>query len=124
MTNNLTSAVFGAKPVYYHNNTDTDGHPAGGSVTGLGLSIQWQNGPVGEHGPNGAFIEDVIRAAINRIEYHQTMFPCRENAIALTKLEEALLWLVKRTANRVVSGTEGVYVNHPKGFAPPDVDSQ
>jgi hypothetical protein len=34
-------------------------------------------------------------------------FPCRENSIAITKLEEALMWLNKRTADRVKRGVEG-----------------
>ena len=41
---------------------------------------------------------------IKRIEFYQTAsngrFKCRENAIAITKLEEALLWLNKRTQDR------------------------
>jgi hypothetical protein len=34
-------------------------------------------------------------------------FPCRENSIAITRLEEALMWLDKRTANRDARGVEG-----------------
>ena len=98
------------------NNNDVNGNPAGGSVKGTGLDIQWQNGPLGriEDGtriePNGAFVETVISAALQRIEYYQeSKFNCRENAIAITKLEEALLWLNKRTMDREQRKVEGTH---------------
>ena len=87
------------------NQQDENGNPTGGSVRGTGLSIDWQDGPLGRgedrKEPNGAFVETVIDAARQRIQFYQdSKFKCRENAIALTKLEEALLWLNKRTADR------------------------
>lgn len=96
------------------NNNDADGNPAGGSVSGVGISIEWQNGPLGR-GPdrkeqNGAFVEGVIAAAVQRIQYYQaSKFNCRENAIALTHLETALLWLNKRTADREARAVEGTH---------------
>ncbi|KKK87303.1 hypothetical protein LCGC14_2754620, partial [marine sediment metagenome] len=58
------------------NNVDEDGLPAGGNVTSIGLSIEWQKGPLGEEGvdrrePNGAFVETLIAAALQRIEWYQ-----------------------------------------------------
>lgn len=96
------------------NTLDQIGNPAGGSVDGVGLSIQWQNGPLGRGAeriaPNGAFVETVIAAAIQRIEhYNGTQFRCRENSLAITKLEEALHWLNHRTARREAEGTEGTH---------------
>lgn len=99
------------------NNEDENGNPAGGTVSGAGLSINWQNGPLGRDGerqePNGAFVETVIAAVIQRIEYYNTAsggkFRCRENSIAITKLEEALLWLNKRTADREARQVEGTH---------------
>lgn len=99
------------------NNVDPDGNPAGGSVTGTGLNISWQRGPLGRGEdrqlPNGAFVETVISAAVQRIQYYQTTssgkFACRENAIAITKLEEALLWLDKRTRDREARSVEGTH---------------
>ena len=98
------------------NISDSDGNPTGGSVAGIGLSINWQDGPLGRDvdriEPNGAFVETVISAVVARIEYYQaSKFRCRENAIALTHLETALLWLNKRTMdreNRKVEGTHTV----------------
>jgi hypothetical protein len=88
--------------------------PAGGTTTGLGIHIEWQNGPLGRgdkrEEPNGAFVEGVIAAAIGRIQWYQASgFQCRENAIALTHLETALLWLNKRTADREARGVEGTH---------------
>ena len=98
----------------YENNNDANGNPAGGSVSGVGISILWQNGPLGRGTdrlePNGAFVEGVIAAAIQRIAYYQaSKFGCRENAIALTHLETALLWLNKRTADREARAVEGTH---------------
>lgn len=94
------------------NQNDENGNPTGGSVRGTGLSIDWQKGPLGRgedrKDPNGAFVETVIDAARQRIEFYQaSRFKCRENAIAITKLEEALLWLNKRTADRERRNVEG-----------------
>jgi hypothetical protein len=96
------------------NKVDDNGNPAGGSVSGIGLNIEWQNGPLGRGldriEPNGAFVETVIAAAINRIQFYQAgKFNCRENAIALTHLETALLWLNKRTQDREERGIEGMH---------------
>ncbi len=95
---------------------DGEGHPAGGRVEGIGIVIDWQNGPLGPVGsehrlaPNGAFVEDVIEAARQRIAWYQDNgFACRENALAITKLEEALHWLEARTARRTAAGTEGTH---------------
>jgi hypothetical protein len=96
------------------NNLDANGRPAGGTVRGVGLSIDWQNGPLGRDGeriqPNGAFVETVIYAALQRIEHYQSgQFKCRENALAITKLEEALHWLNARTNRREAAKVEGTH---------------
>ena len=96
------------------NINDPNGNPAGGTVSGTGLEITWQDGPLGRgperKEPNGAFVETVIDAARQRIQYYQdSKFKCRENAIAITKLEEALLWLNKRTSDRGKREVEGTH---------------
>lgn len=96
---------------------DENGNPAGGTTTGRGISISWQNGPLGigadRKEPNGAFVEGVIAAAIDRLEYYQrSKFKCRENALAITKLEEALHWCGHRTAKRVAQKVEGTHAVH------------
>lgn len=96
------------------NDLDSLGNPAGGVVEGIGISIKWQSGPLGRDAerkePNGAFVEGVIQAALQRIEHYQeTQFKCRENALAVTKLEEALHWLNSRTQSREKRQVEGTY---------------
>jgi hypothetical protein len=103
-----------------YNEIDPSGNPAGGTVTATGLEIKWQNGPIPrekgvnpEPSANGAFVETVIAAALQRIKFYQEVsggkFSCRENAIAITKLEEALMWLDKRTRDREARGVEGTH---------------
>ena len=93
---------------------DDNGNPAGGITSGVGISITWQNGPLGRGGdriePNGAFVEGVIAAALDRLQYYQSSkFKCRENALAITKLEEALHWCQHRTADREARDVEGTH---------------
>ncbi len=99
------------------NHVDEEGNPAGGFVGGVGLEIDWQDGPLGRDSerlePNGAFVETVISAAKQRIEWYQTVsdkkFRCLENATALNKLDEALFWLDARTKGREERKVEGTH---------------
>lgn len=71
-------------------------------------NINFQKGPVKENGVNGCHNEDLIAIVIDRLQHlNQGQFACRENSIAITKLEEALMWLRKRTDDRVKRGVEG-----------------
>lgn len=96
---------------------DLNGNPSGGCIEGVGIKIDWQNGPLGRGadriGPTGAFVETVVAAAKQRIEFYQEAsggrFKCRENAIAITKLEEALMWLNKRSQDREARQVEGTH---------------
>jgi len=56
---------------------------------------------------NGTTNEEVLAVLIDRLNFLQAKFPCRENAIAITHIETGLLWLNYRTANRVKRGVEG-----------------
>ena len=70
--------------------------------------IHFQEGPIKEAGVNGVMNEDLIAMVICRLEhFNQSEFRCRENSMAITKLEEALLWLRKRTMGRENRGVEG-----------------
>lgn len=59
---------------------------------------------------NGTTNEEVLKALINRTEFLNTKFPCRENSIAITKMQEALMWFEKRTADRLARGVEGKHL--------------
>ncbi len=100
------------------NHLDESGNPAGGSVTGVGLSIDWQNGPLGRGTdraePNGCFVETVLEAAKQRIEHYQTLkFKCQENADALKHVEQAINRLQRRTADREAQEVEGTHGVRP-----------
>lgn len=56
---------------------------------------------------DGTTNEEIIEVLIDRMNYLQSKFPCRENALAITKLDEALMWLNKRTTDRVKRNVEG-----------------
>lgn len=60
---------------------------------------------------DGTTNEAVLEVLIDRLNFLQAKFPCRENAIAITKLDEALLWLNKRTADRVKRSVEGKHLD-------------
>lgn len=74
-------------------------------------SIQFQNGPVKEFGVNGCHQEDLLAIVIDRLQSFQAgKFACRENALALTKIQEALHWLNHRTNERIQRGVEGTNI--------------
>lgn len=113
------------------NVTDEDGNPTGGSVRldidvpgndgqeFPALFVRWQNGPRGRNdssdstnteldAPNGAFVEDVIWAALQRLEFfNEGKYRSRQNSIAITHLEQALQALNDRTMERSYRGVEG-----------------
>lgn len=94
--------------------TDARGRPEGGVSTGMGFTISWQHGPLGRgtsrRDPNGAFVETIIAAAKDRIEFYQDgQFACEENAQAIAALDRALEYLNARTARREAEGIEGTH---------------
>lgn len=71
------------------------------------VSFTIQNGPVKESGVNGCQVVDIIAVAKHIIEKLNQKFPCRENSITITKLDEALMWQEKRTKDRINRNVEG-----------------
>lgn len=76
-----------------------------------GVRIDFQNGPLGpESPPNGLSIEAILAIVEDRLVGFQSgQFACRENALALTHLQEAMMWLHKRTRDRMARGVEGTH---------------
>jgi hypothetical protein len=96
-----------------------DGSPTGGFSKARGVDIRWQDGPLGNGAnrvePNGAFVEEVIQIAIDRLSFfNESKFRSRENSLAITKLEEAIHWLNHRTARRERAGIEGTHQEDPE----------
>lgn len=74
------------------------------------LMLSFQNGPIKEVGVNGVTHEALLAIVIDRLRSFQSgPFSGRENAIALTHLEEGLMWLQRRTRARIVRGVEGTH---------------
>ena len=70
--------------------------------------VSFQNGPIKENGVNGCHQEDLLVIVLDRLQHFQAGdYRCRENALAITKLEEALHWLRHRTNERQARGVEG-----------------
>lgn len=85
---------------------DQDNKPAGEFG-----SVFFQNGAIKESGVNGCQNEDLLAIVLDRLSaFQNSEFKCRENALAITKLEEALHCLNHRTAERKKRGVEGVLV--------------
>ena len=95
-------------------NEITDGgNPTGGQTVLTNSLINWQDGLLVDGLKNGAFVEDVIIAAIQRLEYFQdSKFECQENADAIASLQGALTALESRTKTRVDQGVENTYTPH------------
>lgn len=73
-----------------------------------GMLVLFQNGPIKDAGLNGVTHEVLLAILIDRLRgFSKGPYPSRENAIALTKLEEALFWLQSRTRERIARGVEG-----------------
>lgn len=73
--------------------------------------VKFQLGPIKENGVNGVANEDLISMVIDRLNsFQESPYKCRENALAITKLEEGLLWLRKRTMDREKRLVEGTSV--------------
>jgi hypothetical protein len=93
---------------------DTDKNPSAADPQGFKSSfgrciILFQNGPVQEAGVNGVSQEALLAILIDRLKLFQAgPFSTKENSVALTYLETALLWLHKRTRDRMQRGVEGM----------------
>lgn len=59
---------------------------------------------------DGTTNEQLMEILIDRLQYLQAKFPCKENACCITHLEEGLMWLEKRTRDRIKRGVEGRHI--------------
>lgn len=106
----------GANHRYEITGFDTASNPSKFDVNGFEYSyssqvLLFQNGPIKEAGVNGITHEVLIEILVDRLRaFQRGPFACRENAIALTKLEEAQQALLARTRGRMAQGIEGTHV--------------
>lgn len=78
------------------------------------LIVNWQDGPRGQGegqplaDPNGAFVEDVLWAALQRLEFfNESKYRDRANSLAITHIEQALQALKDRQLERSHRNVEG-----------------
>lgn len=77
-----------------------------------GVCIKFQKGAMAL-GRNGVTTVEVIDVLIDHLRgFQQGKFACRENAIAITKLEEARLWIEERRRLREAQGVKGRDATH------------
>lgn len=109
--------------VVARNYTDDAGNPAGGYAHGPGMTIAWQDGPRGKihesGGPpegrlapaNGAFVEDALVAARQRLEFfQQSPYAHDANAEAIRHIDYAIEALHNRAKERASRGVLGANV--------------
>ncbi|MBN4061680.1 hypothetical protein JYU20_00600 [Bacteroidales bacterium AH-315-I05] len=58
---------------------------------------------------DGTTNEEVLEMLIDRCKYLNESLPSRETSIAITKMQEALLWLNERTRDRKERGVETLH---------------
>lgn len=93
---------------------DSDGNPSSGYAHGIGFSVTFQDGPRGKddngvlHPANGAFVEDLLAAAMQRLAFFQnSKFACAENAEAIEHIHAAISALERRSSARRSRGVLG-----------------
>ena len=75
---------------------------------GFQCAISFQNRPFDEVGVNGLTNEALLAIVEDRLKiFQEGDYKCRENAIALTHIQDALHWLHHRTRARLARGVEG-----------------
>ena len=78
-----------------------------GMCDGIGLHVSWQQGPIVDGRANGSTVEQVIRAAIYRLDDLEAHLPHSGNRAAIDCLYTALARLEERTRDRAARGVMG-----------------
>lgn len=81
----------------------------GEDVKGLSpiVSFTIQSDPIGEVGVNGCQAADMIEYVKCLFQSLNDVFPCRENALTIEELEQAIKWQEARTRDRERRKVEG-----------------
>lgn len=67
-----------------------------------------QNQPIKEVGVNGIQVTDMLEYCLEVYKSLNKAFPCRENSLTITHIEEALHWQEARTKDRLKRQVEGL----------------
>lgn len=71
------------------------------------VKFEIQSAPIGEIGINGCQAVDMLEYVKCLFQSLNDAFPCRENALTITKIEEAIHWQDARTKDRESRKVEG-----------------
>lgn len=71
------------------------------------VSFTIQSDPISEVGLNGVQALDILKYVKYLFESLNDTFPCRENSLTITKIEEAIHWQDARTKDRQSRLVEG-----------------
>ena len=76
---------------------------------GSDVDIRFQRGPRDEEGSQTGILDaTLIAVVLDRMrDFQGGPFACRENALVITKLEEALMWMRERARRRALRGVLG-----------------
>lgn len=77
------------------------------NVKGNKLTFTIQDGPIKECGVNGIQVTDILEYCKELYKSLNKDFPCRENTLTITKIEEAIHWQEARTKDRESRNVEG-----------------
>lgn len=78
-------------------------------IKGIAPKVKFtiQSDPISEVGINGLQASDLLEYVKCLFESLNDVFPCRENALTITKIEEAIHWQEARTKDRITRNVEG-----------------
>ena len=71
------------------------------------LDVKFQSGGTATNERNGVFVEDLLIVALAKLNEYNDKFASRENSIAITNIEQAILWLHARKEERKYRGVYG-----------------
>lgn len=71
------------------------------------ISFIVQSDPIKQVGVNGIQAVDMLRYVKCLFQSLNDAFPCHENALTITKIEEAIHWQEARTKDRILRSVEG-----------------
>lgn len=72
-------------------------------------TLDFQDGSIAEVGPNGITDQALLAVVLDRMRgFNNGPYRCRENSVIITKIEEALMWMEKRSNDRARQGIDGV----------------
>ena len=70
------------------------------------ISFTMMTKPASEGG-KGCQLTDLVEVALHQLKALNKLYPCRENALTITKWEEGLMWQKARTEDRIKRSVEG-----------------